>query len=173
MRLKIIFIFLLQLWFCHILRSQTYKEYVDKGNAVQMTNLDSSIHYFKMAEVVSTEKKDTAKIIFATSVLGQLYRMNGAFDSSISYNRKALSLANNPTDKAKSLVNLAVALDVESNKEVDSLYYEAEIIADELKENGSAGFVVLQLAVSYIEGNQQFREGESSENKSKKFFIKP
>lgn len=44
--------------------------------------------------------------------------------------------------------------------------------ANLLKSYGHTGFVILQIAVSYIEGNQQFREGESSKNKSEEFFIK-
>lgn len=43
-------------------------------------------------------------------------------------------------------------------------------IGKRLKQNNEAGFVILQIALSYIEGNQQYREGESSEGKSKKFF---
>jgi hypothetical protein len=39
------------------------------------------------------------------------------------------------------------------------------------KEN-EAGFVVLSLAIAYIEGNQQYREGKLSHRKSKSFFIK-
>lgn len=44
--------------------------------------------------------------------------------------------------------------------------------ASHLREKHDAGFVVLMVAVSYLEGNQQYREGESSEgNKSKRFFC--
>jgi len=45
-------------------------------------------------------------------------------------------------------------------------------VAQKLKMNREAGFVILSIAVAYIEGNQQFREGVSSHNKSKTFFIK-
>lgn len=45
-------------------------------------------------------------------------------------------------------------------------------VAERLKNNNEAGFVILSIAVAYIEGNQQFREGKSSEGKSKQFFVK-
>lgn len=45
-------------------------------------------------------------------------------------------------------------------------------IAEGLKKDNEAWFVILAIAVSYIEGNQQFREGKSSTRQSKKFFIK-
>ena len=45
-------------------------------------------------------------------------------------------------------------------------------IGENLKKNNEAGFVILSIAIAYIEGNQQFREGKLSENNSKKFFIK-
>jgi hypothetical protein len=45
-------------------------------------------------------------------------------------------------------------------------------IANDLKKDGCAGFVILSIAISYIEGNQQFREGNSSERNSENFFIK-
>ena len=45
-------------------------------------------------------------------------------------------------------------------------------IAEKLKSDNEAGFVILSMAIAYIEGNQQFREGKMSENNSKKFFIK-
>lgn len=45
-------------------------------------------------------------------------------------------------------------------------------IAEKLKTDNEAGFVILSIAIAYIEGNQQFREGKLSENNSKKFFIK-
>lgn len=45
-------------------------------------------------------------------------------------------------------------------------------IAEELKKNNEAGFVILMLASSYLESNQQYREGESSEGKSEDFFKK-
>lgn len=44
--------------------------------------------------------------------------------------------------------------------------------ADLLKQYGHTGFVILQIGVSYIEGNQQFREGKTSKKQSKGFFIK-
>lgn len=44
-------------------------------------------------------------------------------------------------------------------------------IGERLKKNNEAGFVILSIAISYIEGNQQFREGKSSHKQSKKFFI--
>lgn len=45
-------------------------------------------------------------------------------------------------------------------------------IAKRLERNNEAGFVILSIAVAYIEGNQQFREGKSSRNHSKKFFVR-
>lgn len=45
-------------------------------------------------------------------------------------------------------------------------------IAEKLKRDNEAGFVILSIAIAYIEGNQQFREGKISENNSKPFFIK-
>ncbi len=40
------------------------------------------------------------------------------------------------------------------------------------EEDNDAGFVILSLAIAYIEGNQQYREGKLSHKNSKKFFIK-
>lgn len=45
-------------------------------------------------------------------------------------------------------------------------------IAERLKKDNEAGFVILQIGVSYIEGNQQLREGKTSKRQSEKFFIK-
>ncbi len=45
-------------------------------------------------------------------------------------------------------------------------------IAENLKKDNEAGFVILSIAIAYIEGNQQFRDGKSSHNQSKKFFIR-
>ncbi len=47
-------------------------------------------------------------------------------------------------------------------------------IADGLKKNNEAGFVILSIAIAYIEGNQQFREGKTSNRRgrSPKFFIR-
>jgi|SRR3989344_2990026 len=39
-------------------------------------------------------------------------------------------------------------------------------------DTNEAGFVILQIAISYIEGNQQYHEGKSSANKSKEFFVR-
>lgn len=39
-------------------------------------------------------------------------------------------------------------------------------------DTNEAGFVIIQVAISYIEGNQQYREGETSKKKSKDFFRK-
>ncbi len=44
-------------------------------------------------------------------------------------------------------------------------------IADRLKTDDSAGFVILQIAISYIEGNQQLRDGSPSINGSRTSFI--
>jgi len=41
-----------------------------------------------------------------------------------------------------------------------------------LAKDHNAGFVVLQLAVSYLESNQQFREGGSSRGSSKDTFVR-
>lgn len=45
-------------------------------------------------------------------------------------------------------------------------------IAEKLKSDSETSFVILSIAIAYVEGNQQFREGKMSENNSKKFFIK-
>jgi len=47
-------------------------------------------------------------------------------------------------------------------------------IAKKLKKNNEAGFVILSIAIAYIEGNQQFREGKTSNKRgrSPKFFIR-
>jgi len=45
-------------------------------------------------------------------------------------------------------------------------------IADKLKNDNESGFVILQIAISYIEGNQQYRDGKPSEKSSKKCFRK-
>jgi hypothetical protein len=64
------------------------------------------------------------------------------------------------------------------NIETKILVYEDRVkawfldIANELKKNNEAGFIILQIAVGYIEGNQQFREGKESKSASEKFFIK-
>ena len=44
-------------------------------------------------------------------------------------------------------------------------------IGDRLKQDNESGFVILQIAIAYIEGNQQLRRGSSSKRKSEKFFI--
>ncbi len=43
-------------------------------------------------------------------------------------------------------------------------------IAEQLKSNNEAGFVILMIASSYIESNQQYREGNPSQNNSREFF---
>ena len=64
------------------------------------------------------------------------------------------------------------------NIETKILIYEDRVkgwfldIANELKKNNEAGFIILQIAVSYIEGIQQFREGKESKTTSEKFFTK-
>lgn len=45
-------------------------------------------------------------------------------------------------------------------------------IGEKLKMDNEAGFVILSIAIAYIEGNQQFRVGKLSKNNSKKFFVK-
>ncbi len=45
-------------------------------------------------------------------------------------------------------------------------------VAKRLTNDNEAGFVVLMIASSYIESNQQYREGASSGRKSEEFFIK-
>lgn len=45
-------------------------------------------------------------------------------------------------------------------------------IADNIKSNNEAGFIILQIAISYIEGNQQYREGKLSHGNSETFFVK-
>jgi len=44
-------------------------------------------------------------------------------------------------------------------------------VADTIASDGSAGYVILQIAASQIEAIQQFRKGESSKNKSADFFV--
>ncbi len=44
--------------------------------------------------------------------------------------------------------------------------------ADELTEKAHADYVVLQITLAQVEGMQQFREGQSSERQSKKFFTR-
>jgi hypothetical protein len=43
-------------------------------------------------------------------------------------------------------------------------------IAKQLKSNNEAGFVILMIASSYIESNQQYREGKPSQKNSREFF---
>ncbi len=43
-------------------------------------------------------------------------------------------------------------------------------VAERLKQDNEAGFVVLQLAISYIESIEQYKTGKSSNNDSKSFF---
>lgn len=43
-------------------------------------------------------------------------------------------------------------------------------IAEGLKKNNETGFAILQIALSYIEGNQQYREGKRSDDQSFIFF---
>lgn len=43
-------------------------------------------------------------------------------------------------------------------------------IGKRLKSDNEAGFIILQIALSYIEGNQQYRMGESSNRRSREFF---
>jgi hypothetical protein len=62
--------------------------------------------------------------------------------------------------------------------DVKILIYEDQVkawfleIAKRLKQDNEAGFTILQIAVSYIEGNQQYREGKLSYGNSQSFFIK-
>ena len=44
-------------------------------------------------------------------------------------------------------------------------------VGDSLQSNSNAEFVILQIAISYIEGNQQLRDGNSSEGRSKGCFV--
>ena len=44
--------------------------------------------------------------------------------------------------------------------------------SDELAKERDAGFIVLMIALAYIEGNQQFRDGTTSRNTSTKTMIK-
>ena len=39
-------------------------------------------------------------------------------------------------------------------------------IAEKLKSDNEAGFVILMISVSYLEGNQQYRDGQPSNNRS-------
>lgn len=52
-----------------------------------------------------------------------------------------------------------------------SLKNKVKLNGEEFSTN-EAGFVILQIAISYIEGNQQYREGKSSfPRDSENFFI--
>ena len=44
--------------------------------------------------------------------------------------------------------------------------------ASALVENEDNGFIILMIATAYIEGVEQYRQGKSSNNQSKSFFIK-
>jgi hypothetical protein len=46
---------------------------------------------------------------------------------------------------------------------------KVEINGESIDTN-EAGFLIIQIAISYIEGNQQYREGKESKGNSKKFF---
>ncbi|MCK5040569.1 MAG: hypothetical protein KAR87_06390 [Candidatus Aenigmarchaeota archaeon] len=65
-----------------------------------------------------------------------------------------------------------------NNIETKILIYEDRVkewflkIGVKLKQDNEAGFVILQIATSYIEGNQQYIEGQTSNQKSKAFFKK-
>lgn len=65
-----------------------------------------------------------------------------------------------------------------SKPATDVLSYEDRVrgrflpYGNKLKADGDAGYVVLALAVAYLEGNQQFREGTSSLKQSRKFFCR-
>ncbi|MDP3916762.1 MAG: hypothetical protein Q8Q42_00555 [Nanoarchaeota archaeon] len=58
------------------------------------------------------------------------------------------------------------------------LIYEDQVngwfldVAKKLMKDKNNDLVVLQIAISYIEGNQQYREGKPSRNSSKKCFIR-
>ena len=45
-------------------------------------------------------------------------------------------------------------------------------IAEDLKKDQHAGFVILMIATSYLESNQQFREGRSSEIRESSEFVR-
>lgn len=49
---------------------------------------------------------------------------------------------------------------------------EIRLPTDRLFCTNEAGFIILQIAISYIEGNQQYRNGELSHGNSKPIFIK-
>lgn len=63
-----------------------------------------------------------------------------------------------------------------NNIDTKILVYEDRVkgwfleIAGKLKTDNEAGFVILQIALSYLEGNQQYRKGENSRNNSEVFF---
>lgn len=69
------------------------------------------------------------------------------------------------------------ALDV-NNVDTKILIYEDRVkewflkIGKKLKRDNEAGFAILQIAVAYIEGNQQYREGKSSKDKKSGIFFK-
>ncbi|GBE20092.1 MAG TPA: hypothetical protein ENG87_04575 [Candidatus Pacearchaeota archaeon] len=65
---------------------------------------------------------------------------------------------------------------IPSNINTKILVYEDRVkewfleVGRKLKQDNEAGFIILQVALSYIEGNQQYRKGKSSDRKSKEFF---
>ncbi|MBL7197738.1 MAG: hypothetical protein ISS47_06530 [Candidatus Omnitrophica bacterium] len=78
-----------------------------------------------------------------------------------------------------SLIDVRTGIEHDHNKiDTKILVYEDRVsgwflnIAECLKNDNEAGFVILQIAVTYIEGNQQLREGKSSKRNSENFFIK-
>ncbi len=75
-------------------------------------------------------------------------------------------------DKRKPRINLKPI-----TSEIKIKIYEDRVkgwfidIATGLKNDNEAGFIILSIATAYVEGNQQFREGKLSKNKSRKFFV--
>lgn len=81
-------------------------------------------------------------------------------------------------DLSEEQISQEGGLDI-SKTEIKIKVYEDRVagwfldFAKKLSDNeGDAGFIVLSIAVSYIEGNQQFREGKLSKNNSCNFFVR-
>lgn len=88
------------------------------------------------------------------------------------YDQRIINELQNPSNEAQTT---GLNLDDINTK---ILIYEDRVkewfleIGKRLKLDNEADFVILQIALSYIEGNQQYREGESSDRRSKEFFKK-
>ena len=86
------------------------------------------------------------------------------------YDQRIINKLQNPREEA-----FKFGLDP-NNINTKILVYEDRVkewffeVGKRLKRDNEAGFVILQIALSYIEGNQQYRRGESSDRNSREFF---